>query len=99
MLNGATIRREKKRVAFPLSNRAGLIAILHGNSQSMFFVRVYACACLRVCVCARVCMFVCLCVCLVGYACVCVCVCKFAWGLSWTNSIRLLVQSAAAEIF
>ena len=39
---------EKNKITFPESNRAGLFAILHGNSNACFFVRVYACACVRV---------------------------------------------------
>ena len=74
MLNGATIRREKDKITLPESNRAGLNAILLGDSHVCFFW----CLCMRVHVCVYVCVCVCVCmrvfVCLCVSCCVCVCV-------------------------
>ena len=70
---GQLLGEKKNRVTFPLSNRAGLIAILHGNSQSMFYgARVCVCVFVSVCVCARV--HVCVSLCVSCWVCVCVCV-------------------------
>ena len=46
---GQLLGEKKNRVTFPLSNRAGLIAILHGNSQSMFYGARRACMRVRIC--------------------------------------------------